>query len=423
MDSNDKAKEQLLKDIAQIKKEIGKLKLSESEHQKIERALRQDRNFYMDLANSHPAGIYRLRVFSNKYYDENKWCSSLDSPCAIEFFNDRFCELFRLDRQAIKSNPGIINDFVLEADKAEFARKNVEANLNMTPFIWEGRFDINREILWVHFESVPRQLENGDTMWTGIIYDITERIKKEQAIERQNQELQKINAEKDKFFSIIAHDLKNPFNSIVGFSELLAKQIDKTNFQLIEKYAEIILHSSYRAMDLLKNLMAWTQSQTGRLIFDPVYFNIVPIINETIGIFADIAEQKSITIEEKLTSMVLVFADKAMIGTILRNLISNALKFTAKGGKVIISLEKKQSEVIVKISDTGVGIPKGIIEKLFLINGNYSTRGTQNEDGTGLGLILCKEFIEKHDGKIWVESEPGIGSVFYFTIPYPTKAE
>lgn len=423
MDSQYRTNEQLLKELSRLKLEIKELEKSECEHKKDEVALRQERILYMDLANAQPSGIYRLRVFSTKRFEDEKWHSSKDSPCAIEFINDRFCEILNLNRQIITNNPSILNDFVLEIDKTEFARKNVDANLNMTPFLWEGRFCINGAILWVHLESLPRLMECGDTMWTGILYDITERKKAEHEIKLKNEELQKINAEKDKFFSIIAHDLKTPLGFIVGFSELLVEQIRKKDIQVIEKYANTILRSSNRTMELLMNLMEWSQSQTGRMVFNPDYFEIVNIIDESTLLFTDFAEQKSITITKELPSKMNVYVDKTMISTVLRNLISNAIKFTCPGGKIIISAEENQSEVTIKICDTGVGIPKDTIRRLFLINENQSTRGTQNEYGSGLGLILCKEFTEKHGGKIWVESETEKGSKFYFTLPYKKEPD
>ena len=170
-------------------------------------------------------------------------------------------------------------------------------------------------------------------------------------------------------------------------------------------------------MDLLLNLLEWSRCQSGRMEFNPEYFEIISLIKDVIKLLNDSAQQKSITIFEKLPHNVPVYADKAMISTILRNLISNAIKFTNLGGKVVISAKQKQNDLIVTISDDGIGIKKDAIKKLFHIEESFSTIGTLNEKGTGLGLILCKEFIEKHNGVVWVESEVGKGSVFHFTLP------
>ncbi len=247
--------------------------------------------------------------------------------------------------------------------------------------------------------------------------DISNRVKNDLIIINNNKELKELNATKDKFFSIIAHDLKSPFNSIVGLSNLLQEQVREKNYDDIEEFARIIEQSSNRAMDLLINLMEWSRSQTGRMEFNPEYIEMTSFINETVLLFADIAKQKTISITKDLPADTTVFADKAMISTVLRNLISNAIKFTHPGGEINISTKGNQRELTVSISDNGVGISKANISKIFLVDENYSTSGTNNEKGTGLGLILCKEFIEKHEGKIWVESTEGKGSVFYFTIP------
>ena len=247
--------------------------------------------------------------------------------------------------------------------------------------------------------------------------DITERMRNEEALKENEAHLRELVATKDKFFSIIAHDLKSPFNSILGLSNLLVEQIQEKNFDGIEEYAKIIQKSSTTVFNLLMNLLEWARSQTGRMEFSREYIELGALINEVIELSNESAHQKSITIIKELPRNLLVFADKAMINTILRNLISNAIKFTHPGGQIIVSAEKKLDELKISISDNGIGIKKEAIGKLFRIDENNIRMGTQNEIGTGLGLILCKEFIEKHRGKIWVESEIGKGSKFSFTIP------
>lgn len=247
----------------------------------------------------------------------------------------------------------------------------------------------------------------------------TERLlqEKTEKIVAQNEELQKLNAAKDKFFSIIAHDLKSPFNSILGFSELLVERISEKDYDGIEKYSGIILQSSQRAVDLLMNLMEWSRSQTGRIEFNPERFDFSEFINEITLLFDDIARQKEIVIKRETPPNTLVFADPAMINTVMRNLISNAIKFTKPDGQIIITVTGKPQEINVSVKDSGIGISAERKDKLFRLDESYSTPGTNNEKGTGLGLILCKEFVEKHGGTIWVESEPGKGSVFSFSIP------
>ena len=247
------------------------------------------------------------------------------------------------------------------------------------------------------------------------------RIKQRQQITRQNKALFESNAEKDKFFSIIAHDLKSPFNSILGFSDLLVTQVREKDYKGIDQYADIIQQSSKSAMDLLMNLMEWSKAHTGRMEFKPEYFDLNELIQDSEQLYTGAIIQNKITMTINVPSNTIVFADKNMISTLFRNLISNAFKFTHSEGTISLSVVKDKHEFTFSVSDNGVGIPKEAINKLFRIDENYSTLGTHNEKGTGLGLILCKELIEKHSGKIWCESELGKGSTFYFTLPIITE--
>jgi len=417
MNYQDRTKEQLLNDLRKFELEIGELKEPADNYKRITDELNQERELYTDLANALPAGIYRLRVLCNESQSIEKWSSYNDAPYIVEFTNDRFFEILNIKKHDFEKKPGIINEIIFEADKAEFVIKNIEANLHKTPFIWDGRILIEDKTIWIHFESIPRVLVNGDILWTGTLNNISKRKNEELEIALKTQELLKVNAEKDKFFSIIAHDLKNPFNSIMGFSDLLTKQVQNKNYQNISKYAEIIRQSSEKAMNLLSNLMEWAQSQTGKIVFNPKNIEIEDFINENIVLFEEIASQKLITIKKMFPANITFFADKEMINTVFRNLISNAIKFTKPNGVIVISAVMKHNEVIFSVSDTGIGIPKNSIEKLFRLDQSFSTDGTNNEKGTGLGLILCKEFIKIHNGEIWIESEEGKGTCFYFTCP------
>lgn len=235
-----------------------------------------------------------------------------------------------------------------------------------------------------------------------------------------NEELKQINASKDKFFSIIGHDLKSPFNTILGFSDLLQEQVKEKDYSQVELYSNLIYKSAHKAFDLLVNLMEWAQTQTGRISFKPETFDIVNSVMEMKSLFQETASQKEIQIVTDLPPYLEIFADKAMINTVLRNLVSNAIKFTPLKGAVKIVSKLKDDQIVFMVKDNGVGIPPDRIEKLFRIDENYSTKGTNQETGTGLGLIICKEFIEKHQGKIWVESKEGEGSTFCFSIPMST---
>lgn len=249
------------------------------------------------------------------------------------------------------------------------------------------------------------------------IKDITKRRLAEEKLKESVNQLRELNATKDKFFSIIAHDLKSPFSAIIGYTELLGNQIETKNYKKIGEYADIIRSSTWRAMDLLTNLLEWARSQIGIMKFKPQIIEISKLINETKDLLSDVANKKSIELKVVLPQNFNIYADILMIKTTLRNLLSNAIKFNNPGGLIIIEANETESGSMISVADNGIGIKKDIIEKLFRIEDCRSTTGTQGETGTGLGLLLCSDFVKKHGGKIWAESEVGKGSRFIFTLP------
>ena len=248
--------------------------------------------------------------------------------------------------------------------------------------------------------------------------NITELKKAELIIIEQNNELYELNSTKDKLFSIIAHDLKNPFSSILGFSALLIKNIDKYSKEKILKFAETINSAANQTFKLLENLLQWARLQQGILIANLQECNIKTIVQSEISLFTEMAKNKNITLINTVYSDVIIICDIEMCKTILRNLITNAIKFTEPGGSVSLVLKENESFVDIEVRDNGVGIPSEKMKQLFKIEKNISTRGTSDEAGTGLGLILCKELAEKQNGKISVESLEGKGTSFYFSLPH-----
>lgn len=372
---------------------------------------------YQDLASALPSGVYRLRVYQELSLFEDKWLSSEDSPSYIEFANDRFYEILHLDRSSFINNPGIISRFIYEEDKAQFAKINVESNKYKTPFEWEGRFLIDNNLIWTQFKSIPRVLENGDIIWTGTLNDITQRKQIEEDIKHKNAELQRLSDDKDILMSILAHDLITPFNSMLGFLDLLSENLREYDVHTLGNYISIVNNSAKGAFNLLNDILLWTRSQSGAIPFEPKIFNLKSSIDEVTEFLKPNANTKNITINIDESDKTVVFADVDMLNTILRNLISNAIKFTDLGGIVNISSERTESDILVTISDNGIGIAPNILPRLFDTTKLYSTRGTANEKGTGFGLMLCKKFLEEHGGEIWAESELGRGSKFKFTLP------
>lgn len=240
---------------------------------------------------------------------------------------------------------------------------------------------------------------------------------KNELISRQNSELEELNRTKDKFFSILAHDLKNPIGTYKNMAELLADNVDSFEEEERNELFELMKKSSRKLVELLENLLTWSRSQRGIIPYSPGEVDPRIIIEDTVNLLRLQAENKSINISMDIEEGLTVFADANMLTTILRNLISNAIKFTPNGGKIIVGLRDAVVSNEFFVSDTGMGMSPEIIGKLFRIDVNPSTLGTQKEKGTGLGLILCREFVEKHGGTIRVDSSKGAGSTFVFNIP------
>jgi len=251
----------------------------------------------------------------------------------------------------------------------------------------------------------------------GVVTDITDRKTVELMLMKQTEELKDLNATKDKFFSIIAHDLINPFNTILGFIRILKNEYQELDDTEIQKYIDTIRISAERAYNLLENLLLWARTQTGAIEFLPEVFNLQNNIWDTIHLLDNMAKKKSISITTDIPDRCFVFADKNMIDTIIRNLLTNAIKFTPKDGNINVSVMVRNDHLEISVKDSGVGIPPAKIDSIFKIDQKTSTPGTEKENGSGLGLLLCKEFVGRHGGKIWVKSKPGEGSEFTFIIP------
>ncbi len=234
---------------------------------------------------------------------------------------------------------------------------------------------------------------------------------------KSESELITLNQTKDKFFSIIAHDLKNPFSALLGFSELLEKNAETLSTEEVVTYSQTINGASQRLFKLLENLLQWARTQTGKIPFTPITFPLNDAIYQNINLQELNAEAKNISMEFETIESYEVVADVEMVNTVLRNLLSNAIKFTPTNGRISISAIKKEDLVEISISDSGIGMSEEDRQKLFRIDVHYTTKGTDQEEGSGLGLIICKEFVEKQGGEIWVNSIQGEGTTFYFTLP------
>ncbi len=251
----------------------------------------------------------------------------------------------------------------------------------------------------------------------GMHTDITQQKQAEEEIKKNNKELIKLNAEKDKFFSIIAHDLKSPFNGFLNLTELMSDTSEKFSPEEYAENSKSLNEAARNLYKLLENLLEWAQLQKGSINFTPKDSDLSKMVSQSIETIYQRALQKRIEIINEIDDTQKVYVDEKMIDTVLRNLLSNAVKFTRKDGKTIIKSESLDGDKIeVSVEDNGVGISEKNVKRLFKIEEKVSSQGTDGESSTGLGLLLCKEFIERNGGKIWVESEEGKGSKFKFTL-------
>ncbi len=269
-------------------------------------------------------------------------------------------------------------------------------------------------------ESVTRGFDLGGVDYITKPFNSKEllsRVKTHITIQNQKTKLIELNATKDKLFSIIGHDLRGPIGGLKTFIELLTSNYDLSDTQRLKKTLESMQIAANSTFELLENLLSWASSQKNEIIFAPEKTKLKELIQHLIDLFYKLTENKGISIIDNTVEDMHVYADKNMLMTILRNLISNAIKFTPHEKNIYISAEKNENENIITIKDEGVGIKEENRSKLFKKNDYFTSSGTDNEKGSGLGLILCKDFIEKHNGKIWIESEIGKGSEFNFTLP------
>ena len=331
-------------------------------------------------------------------------------------FNDSFSRISGYSKEELKSSSTI--------------RKNIwaipEQRDTMVSILREKYFCENYEALFrrkdgsVFIGQISSKLVNINEkpFILTVTRDISARVQFEEEIKQKNEELRKINAEKDKFFSILAHDLKSPFNGFLGLTEIMAAQMNAMTLPEIEKVVQALKTSAANLFRLLENLLEWSRMEQGMVPFKPEMLNLASVLNESLTISGESARSKNITIEILPNEISQVYADKNILLTIFRNLISNAIKFTHPGGKITISAEKPVSGILeFSIRDTGIGMNQQVEKNLFRLDAQVNRKGTEGELSTGLGLIICKDFVEKQGGIIRVESEEGKGSVFYFTIP------
>jgi len=338
-----------------------------------------------------------------------------DKAGKIEYVNSAFCATTGYSPQESLGQ----NTRILKGNTPKYVYIGLWETLQSGQ-IWKGEFINKRKNGEFYYSETTispiKNDKNEIVKFIAIMNDITERKEAEIRIQQQNIELIDLNATKDKFFSIIAHDLKNPFNSILGLSNLLLQNFDSFENEKIKEILGFIDSTANQTYNLLENLLEWSKIQQGKLIPKFQKQNLKSIANEIEELHAEFAKNKNINLENNIRPEIEVFCDIEMTKTILRNLISNAIKYTRNNGNISITANWKESKYEIKIADNGLGIAEDKIKDLFLIEKNSSTAGTNDERGSGLGLILCKEMAEKQGGKIWVESKLNLGSTVFFTL-------
>jgi len=288
-------------------------------------------------------------------------------------------------------------------------------------FIAIGGIIIYTGIYFKQYESANNKLEIKNQLLEKSRKEIFAHKEKIEAqkneIELKAKSLEDLNKTKDRLFSIISHDLKNSFFSVMGLSKILADPENEDSEEKKLETAQMLNNSSKKLYTFLENLLSWARVQRGEIEFEPKENNFYEIVAEVIYLFNPKAKQSGIDLTHNIGEDTPIYCDQNMTKTVLRNLVSNALNFTPKGGSVVIDSKNNDDEVIISVTDTGVGISEKNLSKLLKIDSKYIGTNTLGEKGTGLGLILCKEFVEKHNGNIWIESELGKGSRFVFTLP------
>lgn len=310
-----------------------------------------------------------------------------------------------------------------KSDKCDFCTNHFLFDKDGNPgqcYVWEFQNLVTRRWYQCHDQAIL--WSSGKIVRLEIANDITERKEFELRLKEREEKLRELNSTKDKFFSIIAHDLKNPFSVLQSGAELLSIYLEKNNLARAKAKSLSIYEAAKQVHSLLENLLEWARSQTNSIQFEPVNFNLKNFVAECVADVENLAKNKTITIFSEIPDGLKLVADKKLLSVIFRNLLTNAIKFTYSEGHIFIKCNAGEESCMISIQDTGIGIAREHQEKLFRIDAHYTRPGTAGETGTSLGLILCKEFIEKHGGKIWVESEVNTGSEFKFTIPHPYKS-
>ncbi len=362
-------------------------------------------------------------------YEKNLLHTLMDNIPDTIYFKDKDSRFIRINKAQAKVLGILREEDAIGKTDFDFFNKEtaLEAFNDEMKIIQTGKPMINKiekvirengETFWASVTKVPTYDEFGNiTGIVGVSRDITQQKEAEEKLRKYSEELKELNATKDKFLSIIAHDLKSPFSTLLGFLDLLRAESENLPPEELNQFISHAYESGMKVFRLLENLLEWAHLQKGKVMVSPEKFDLRTHGDESVEILLDKAKEKNLEIINSIPEGITVFADKNMIQTVIRNLTNNSIKFTEPGGKIELNAKLEKDFVTVTISDTGVGMDEETKAELFRLDSHHSSIGTAGESGTGLGLIICKDMIEKNGGKIWVESELGKGTTFYFTLP------
>jgi len=363
---------------------------------------------------------------------QNEWGFMYEDRKDIKFSNqykDAWNEIMSKESFQFENNDGLFTFQTiyplmggLKNDSSEKTFVSNESDLLSKSYYWKIVSYVPSEILYAKQNKRRIYVAFLLVIISASLFLISWKLAKVKASRKKALQLLKVNNDtKDKFFSIVAHDLKGPFNALLGFSDLLMSEVREEENSSINEYSTIIHSTLKNTYDFLINLLDWSRSQTNGIEYEPEVFFLSDLVDEIFALLKLQADKKEIRMENIVSDQLKIVADKNILSAVIRNIVTNALKYSNSGGAVKVSASIKNHRLFCSISDNGVGIDNETIDKLFHLDSNRSTLGTDNEKGTGLGLILCRELIEKHNGLIGVESEIGKGSNFWFDIPQPIK--
>lgn len=371
-----------------------------------EEELRKSRERYDHLVSGIPIGVFILRINEG-------------SPAVFEYMSEPMRQLVGLDNLLTDIPISAYFDLILPECRPRFEEAYQHSISQFQPFDWSGGITLNGKVRFFRIKSMPEKSNEAEWRWNGILIDITDQIESNRALEAKNKELLNALSEKDKFFSIIAHDLKNPFNAFLGLTRIMVDDFSSLSRDELHEFVDAMSASASKLHELLENLLEWSRVQRNVIPFDPQVYPFREIISDTslLPVFEQ-AEAKGIFLDINYPKDLLVYGDFHMLGSCLRNLISNAVKFTNRKGHVVISAERYHAgEIRISVKDEGIGMKPEMISKLFKLNEQVSRPGTEGESSTGLGLILVHDFMQRHQGRIEVDSTPEKGSKFSLILP------